>query len=201
MTLTAVTCTTLEFNDDQANSHKFYRVYTCGSWTVFQWGRVGAVGQWSGSEHSSSASAKVAANDQLHAKKSKGYALVGVALFDHDESKLSVDKDDLTPLDAGRRRAQASSAQPAPATPAPKPRKPAGAPDPDPAPPVSDVLNPHAVFAARALTAITLAVTDPQKAVEEFAILNDSWKDLEIQHAKAASYLKTLDQLLIGATT
>ena len=59
--------------------------------------------------------------------------------------------------------------------------------------------NPHAAFAARALAAISLAVTDPQAAAVEFALLNDGGRVLETQHAKAASYLKTLDQLLIGA--
>ena len=47
------------------------------------------------------------------------------------------------------------------------------------------------------MAAVSLAVTDPQAALLELALLRDQWEELEQIHAKAASYVNTLESMLL----
>ena len=51
--------------------------------------------------------------------------------------------------------------------------------------------------ARRSPAAVSLAVTEPQKALLELALLRDQWDELEQIHAKAASYVNTLESMLL----
>lgn len=188
--MSLVTCTTVEKVDAQAGNNKFYRTYVIDNWCIFQHGPrtiAPGGGRWIGKRHNSPSSAQVAARDKISEELRDGYDNKTVVTFDYPGTP-STNKADLQPLDISRQRA----------VPTPAPRPVAPPPAPAPAPPVAPASD-HAAFTARALAAISLAITDPQAAHVEFGILNDAWRALEAQHGKAASYLKTLDQLLIGA--
>lgn len=193
MSTSTVSARTVFFQDYNANADKFYRVYSVGDWAVFQWGARGVVGQFSAKQHSSAVTAEQACNRQLSAKQAKGYTNLLHTSFQYDPSFMDGSKPRCVQLDDVR---QAADGNPAPP---PAPATPSG--QPVPATPVqaapSDV---HSEFTARALAAITLAVTDPTQGAVEFALLNAAWPELEQVHAKARSYLSTLDSLIIGVS-
>lgn len=68
----------LRYVDPASNSNKFYRIYvTDDGRIVYQWGRVGSVGQW---KHTGAASKRAAwdmADRQAHTKEMKGYERTG----------------------------------------------------------------------------------------------------------------------------
>ena len=53
----------------------------------------------------------------------------------------------------------------------------------------------HTYDARRSPAAVSLAVTEPQAALLELALLRDQWDELEQIHAKAASYVNTLESM------
>jgi predicted DNA-binding WGR domain protein len=63
----------LQFHDNYANSHKFYRLYVLPSAYVMQWGRVGTTGQF---KTTMSSDPSYAAKQQSYAKEGKGYERV-----------------------------------------------------------------------------------------------------------------------------
>lgn len=73
------TMTEVQYHDSLANSRKFYRAYvmhdedTDDSRVLFQWGRIGAKGQFQVLVCPSLASAHSSADGKLHDKKAKGY--------------------------------------------------------------------------------------------------------------------------------
>lgn len=199
MTIT-VQYVTLEFNDPGANSHKFYRCYSSDDGVaVFQWGRVGAVGQWSAQKLGSAARAISEADDKALEKQSKGYQVTGRGKFDINWKLDPGNKDSLVRLDAARGPSTPASSPASPPRRRPAaPAQPPAAPAPTPAP-TDPSLSLHEAFSTRALAAITVAAGDPNKALVELAVLNEQWRELEQAHAKAASYLATLNRLVLGA--
>jgi predicted DNA-binding WGR domain protein len=69
----------LRFNDDYANSHKFYRIYTIADEekrdyrTLFNWGRIGSKGQFKVTLHRSEREMQLHADEQQRIKELKGY--------------------------------------------------------------------------------------------------------------------------------
>lgn len=187
MTIT-VECSTVFFQDYNANADKQYRVYVVGDWAVFQWGRRSVVGQFKATKHGSPSAAAVACRNQLATKMAEGYSGRVDDTFDYNQAFMDGSKSSCTQLDDIRQAAcgttvASSSPTAAPSTPVPVATS-----------------DPYGDFTARALAAISLAVTDPRKGATEYAILNAAWPELEQIHAKAQSYLKTLDSLVIGVT-
>lgn len=186
--MTRVTCTTVELVDPQAGHNKLYRTYVADNWCVFQHGpRTIATGggRWIGHDTRAGGNAWRMAQDKINEEVSEGYRRVGEVTFDY-AGTLSTNKADLQPLDHAR--VAAGKSTPAPATPPPAP-----APAP---PPVAQ--DRHAEFTARALAAVSLAATDPQAALLELALLRDQWDELAQIHARAASYLETLNTMLLA---
>lgn len=188
-----VTATTVEYHDNGANSRKFYRAHVFGTYVVFQWGRIDSVGQFSGASYYSPNAARVAADVKINEKINSGYGRMRQQTFDYDDRAASLvigNKDTLKPLDSAFRRAAGA---PTPAAPAPQPT-PTPAPVPTPSPVLQDR---HAEFTARALAAVSLAATDQPAALLELALLRDQWDELAQIHARAASYLETLNTMLL----
>lgn len=191
MSLTEAQCSTVYLTDYNANSDKFYRAYVVGSWTVFQWGARGTVGQFKAEQHGSQGVASAVAADKLSKKISTGYGFLTAGTFQFDEALLDGSKPRCVQLDDVRQAAGVGT------TPPPPPAEPGNEiwdPQPQAAP---DLLGD---FTARALNGISLAVSDPAKGAEEFALLNASWQEVEQQISKARSYLNTLESLVIGVT-
>lgn len=186
MSIVTVRCRTAYLQDYDANSDKFYRTYEIGPWAVFQWGRRGVVGQFKAEQFSGPRQASEAAQKKLNSKHAEGYRDLDEVSFDYDPTFISTDKASCVRLDDVRQAAAPS-------------RVPVSTPSStaSPAPPPKDL---YADFTERALQAITLAVTDPQMGAIEYALLNAQWPELEQVHAKAQSYLKTLDSLVLGAS-
>ena len=134
--MTQVVCKTVTYHDSGANSHKFYRTYAVGRLAIFQWGRVGAVGQWSGVRCASEHAASLAARGKISEKESRGYGDLQTITFDYDDTAFPIEpanKATLIPLDTRR---QMSPANPVTPNAAPAPR-PTPTPAPAPAPPPS----------------------------------------------------------------
>lgn len=191
MSLVTVYCSTVYEKDYSANTDKFYRVYAAGRWSVFQWGRTGTVGQFKGEGHVTDGPATAACRDQLEKKRAKGYTGLEERTFQFDVDLLDGSKQRFVQLDDVRQASTRSAPRIAVGTSTTPPSA-------NPAPPAPR--DPYAEFTDRALKAISLAVTDPQKGAVEYALLNAQWPELEQLHAKAQSYLKTLDSLVMGVT-
>lgn len=189
--MSRVTVTTVSLIDPQANHRKFYRTYCIDKIAVFQWGRIGTAGQFSAARYNSAIAAKLGADTKITEKMSNGYGDKDVRTFEFDRA---IDPDDRETLKA-LGSAYAGST-PAPAAPPPAP-DPTPAPRPTPAPIVPAVVGAHEVFTQRALDAVILAATDSQAAMVELALLREQWAELERVHEKAASYLRTLDTMLL----
>lgn len=198
--MSTVIATTVTLIDPSANHRKFYTTYAVDGFSVNQWGRIGTRGQFSSPvNHHGQNAAAWAAKEKIQQQESEGYSnrtevrfeFTG-ALTDKESAKA------LHPLH------EAAIAGAAPVTPSPPPLVPSGPPqpafpDPTPAPAPDPALDPHAAFTARALEAVNLAVTDPAKAMVELAVLREQFTELEKIHRKAASYLSTLDRMLLTA--
>lgn len=195
MSVTTVYVSTVSQTDYQQNADKFYRAYAAGDWCIFQFGARGTVGQWRAKQHGSPQAARAAAVEQIGAKIRKGYGDRVEGEFQFDVSLLDGGKPRCIQLDDVRQAANVSNPVPAPAAPTGNEIWDPAPTTPTPAPWSTGV---HAEFTARALKAITLAVTDPEKGAVEFALLNAAWPELEAEHAKAQSYLNTLDSLVMG---
>lgn len=188
-------CATVEFHDAQSNSHKFYRAYVIGKWVAFQYGRVGAIGVFSAKMCISGIEAQNAAGRKLDIERKKGYVDTDRVYFDYDIAKVSSAKHDLWPLDVERQR-HSSNAPSNKGAPAPDP-KPKQAPAPVPA--ASTGVDVFTEFNTRVLAAIVLAAGDKGAAVVELALLTERLSELAALHVKAASYHRSLEQMVLGA--
>lgn len=183
--MTTVTATTVTYHDSAANSHKFYRTYVVDDIAIFQWGRIGASGQWSAGTYGGMLGADNAARSKINEKINGGYGDRTTVTFDYRGRLDPNDKDTLKPLhDLVLTQAAARPARPAPA--------------PAPPSPVPAALDRHGEFTARALAAVTLAVTDPNAAMVELALLREQWEELQEIHERAESYLQTLNSMLLA---
>lgn len=194
MNLVKVTARTVYLNDYAANADKFYRTYTIGAYTVFQWGRRSVLGQFKVTRHVGDMAASTAAQEQIIAKQRKGYNSLDKVTFDYDLDRFTPDKQGETNLSAAYDAAARKQAVTGPQL------HPDVAPDqaPDQAPAPVDALG---AFTAAALDAITQSVTDPKGAASTYAKLNGQWTELEATVEKAKSYLDTLDQMILGASS
>jgi predicted DNA-binding WGR domain protein len=183
-----VTVFTATYVDPDANANKFYRTYAVGRWAVFQWGRIGAAGQFKVTDRANHVTAKNVARNQVQTKLDKGYAWQANDTFDFNESIF----DDAHPHPGKLASACAKLAAayrhdaytiPTP-TPAPEPTEPEGAPDR------------MAALAQRALAAITLAVTDSQQAVIDYAVIRAELAEMQSEVRHVESYLSTLESLI-----
>jgi predicted DNA-binding WGR domain protein len=190
--MSTVTATTV--TNTQAGHNKFYRTYVVGKIAVNQYGRIDTVGQWSGQRYSSGQAADNAARDKVSDKIRGGYRNRHVETFEFDDSTLQIaDRDSLKRLHFALIHGAGTTPAPAPAAPKPVPAPaPPVLPDPDPEP------DRYAAFTSRALGAVTLAVTDPTAAMVELALLREQWEELEQVHERAASYLDTLNTMLLA---
>lgn len=189
--MTTAYCSTIYKRDYDRNENKYYRVYAVGNWCVFQFGPRGTVGQFKPKQHSSPQAARAAANAKLQEKIRDGYGFEEEGNFSFNADLLDGSKPRCVQLDDVRQAAGVGT------TPPPPPAEPGNEiwdPQPQAAP---DLLGD---FTVRALNAISLAVSDPAKGAEEFALLNAAWQEVEQQISKARSYLNTLDSLVIGAS-
>lgn len=191
-----VTAITVYFQD--YNSDKFYRVYYFDKWAFFMNGRRNTTGTFRDiTKHTSPAAAKRAALDKLYSKEAEGYIDRETVTFQYDLSRWGGTKESCRLMDWARLNA-------IPNAPAAPPAAPAPAPPAKPAPPapaarparIEHELDRLTEFNARALAAITQAVSDPTLAAAEFARLNATYSELERELSKARSYLSTLDNLL-----
>lgn len=190
MNVTNVQATTVFEQDYVANIDKFYTCYSLGPYEIRQWGRVGAIGQFSIQKHDIPMAAVRSTNTQIMAKERKGYANRQVVTFQFDLDRLgSAPGKDQAKMVAIVKDA-AGATQPAPR--ADKGGKPLHA----EARTKTVVTDRFEDFADRALKAITQSVTDPQAAGVTYAKLNEEWVELQAVTEKAQSYLSTLDQLV-----
>ena len=187
--MTRVTYTTVELHDSQANSHKFYRSYVVDNVVVHQWGRVGTLGQFSAVQCGNKIGAEGIAEDKINEKVGGGYGGRTRGGFDYPHAIDTGDKDTL------RRLGQFANSHVPSAPPAPSPA-PKADPAPNPTPKVE--ADRYSEFTSRALAAVSLAVTAPSAAMVELALLREQWEELEQVHARAASYLDTLNTMLLS---
>lgn len=193
MSLIEVTCSTVFFADAQSGSDKYYRTYQVGNWHIFQWGPRGKAGQFQAKQHLASGVAAEACRTQIDVKMKKGYGHRIDSTFRYDSDFMDGSKERMLQLNDIR------EASPGPQEPAaPKASPVAATSTPVQAAAATDL---HGQFTERALRAISLAVTDPIAGAVEFGLLNAAWPELEQAHAKARSYLSTLDSLVIGANS
>ncbi len=196
--MSTVTCTTVE--KVGGSNNKFYRAYVMDDWCVFQFGPrtiAPGGGQWRGRQCGSRGQAISLANGKMDEEISEGYRMVGTETFEYNGT-LTTAKADLQPLDHARTAAANGSMSGLKA-------KPSGPPQPafpDPTSPSADPLPPptdrHGEFSTRALAAVALAASEPQKAMLELALLREEFAELERIHGRAASYLKTLENMVLG---
>lgn len=188
ITVRAVTVTQTDYD---ANIDKFYTTYEVGPFEIRQWGRVGVIGQFSIQKHSVAGVAGASARQQISKKQSGGYTdWHDVTTFQFDIDKLGQ-----TPgKEQAKWVAHAKDASMAAVRGTGRsPVRPAAASTPVQTVQTTDRFED---FTARALSAITLAVTDPPKAGVVYATLNQEWTELQAVTEKAMSYLSTLDSLL-----
>lgn len=170
-----------------ANEDKYYRVFTDGSWIVIQYGPNATVGYGNLSWRPANGDGFHLATDMINKKVRKGYHDKQSVSFEYSPA-VDTTRPTLESLVNAYTALQSTGNAPTAAGAAPV------------IPPTPEqVADRFASFTDRALKAISLSVTDRQKATVELTVLNDQWEELEEVHTKAASYMNTLTQMLAGA--
>lgn len=195
MSLVDVEVRTVFLTDYAANHDKFYRVYVIGKYCAFQWGRRGTLGQFEVHTYPTASGATLAANTKLNSKLRSGYGNQETAQIRFDLARFTPDANPKSESSRkyGRQLAAVYDASHQ-STPGPRPST--GTTPTAEAEPTQALKT----FTSDALAAITLAVGDPVAAMVQYAKLNERWaaveEEVEIDLAKARSYLDTLDSLV-----
>lgn len=181
------------------NESKFYRTYELPSQSLFQWGsqRNGR----SGGQFKIAPSASDAVA-QFQKKLNEGYTRIGNSeTFSVDQAKLQQQIAsgakglgqflDILYAASATTGAKTTSK---PQSPANNPNDPFG----DPPTPVAadSVFDRITQVNERALAAISLAASEPARALTEYSLLNDALEGLEADMRKVKSYLGTLEILV-----
>ena len=178
--------------DAAAGHDKLYRTYAGDDGLVVQYGPNGTRG-WGNLSYRPDADARRNARLMIEKKEKGGYNSRQTHTFDWNQPvdtrpgmEMLVDR--YEGLKANRSFAGPRSA-PAPGAPI------ADVPGAEPEAP-----DRFAEFTARALAAISLSVTDRDRAAVELSLLNARWEELEQIHGKAKSYMNTLHQMMSGSS-
>lgn len=213
--ITKVNVLTVDQNDlNQGGSAcKFYRVYSLEHFTVFQYGsmRTGkTLGSYKVANQGNAARSYAAALKQIGVKESEGYQHRETVLFYVDLDKFvevmgkQGDKGAgqwlENMLEAARLSGNLSNVSPITSTPTPTsaPRKAKASPAvPSSAPAALRISGDRLeVLVQRALSAISLAASDPAKALTEYSLVTKEVDEIDVMFRKARSYLGTLETLI-----
>lgn len=196
--MTQVTVTTVTFNDYASNSDKMYRTFVGGNYEVRNWGRIGVIGQFSIKVHSAPYEAAESASKQIAAKQAKGYTHTPKVI---ETFEFPIDKLEGKGNEGGRLLAHAYDATLLPGS---KIAQGGGTPGyppflgQDPTPGTTNVIQSDrfTTLIDRSLVAITLSVTNPGKAIEEYVLLQHQLEELMESVDKATSYMETLGEMV-----
>lgn len=193
--MSTVTVTTLTQVDFASSANKFYRTLVIDNWEIRNWGPMEIRGQASVKRHPDARSARASAEAQLELKWKKGYKTTDrvVDTFEFpvnklierpnpDGAKLLIDAYKASGMPGSNPVALVAQRNPVSIHPtAPTPAA------------TTDRLE---VFNQRTLAAITVSMTDPGKATEEYIRLNDELKALMDGLEVGKSYLDTLSAMV-----
>lgn len=188
------TVTTVAFTDDLANSDKFYRTYAGeNGLELRQNGRIGTTGAVAGfTQHGSGGSAQASGDDQIRAKRRKGYKGDAVATFDYPDNKLPADRKD----ERARFLFQAFTASGKPGS---RPQELLGA-----APVAPRVITETEqvdgleVLLEMVMEGINTAIADPSEGTTVYASLRGKIKEAEEKLGQVTSYYETLEDLVMA---
>lgn len=213
--ITKVTVVTIDQDDlNQGGSAcKFYRAYCLEHFTVFQYGsmRTGKrLGTFKVAGQGNAARALAAAHKQIATKEAEGYEHRETALFYVDLDKFCEvmgkqgDKGAGAWLenmfDAARVSGGVSNVSTTPGAPlaTSAPRKAKASPAVPSSPPAAPRISGDRleVLVQRALSAISLAASNPAQALTEYSLVTKEVDEIDVMFRKARSYLNTLETLI-----
>lgn len=175
----------VELIDPAVNANKFYRCMVLPDGTeVRQYGRRSTTGQFQILRHAGVHPAYNSARQQIAAKERKGYHSRIEFSFEYlHAGDVEQNKHTLGHVAESYLWNERQTIPPA----RPDPEKPTMEP--------AESAN-IATLADKALSTISLAVSNPEQGYVEFAQLQSEWVELEEQVAKARGYLDTLETLI-----
>jgi predicted DNA-binding WGR domain protein len=177
--------------DPEQGHNKYYRIYRLDSWTVYQYGSIktGAA-TYKVNRFHNGAAAEANARKQMESKLRGGYTSVGTTQFEimveDFEAALAKGGDKQAGQYLQQMAIRGSSPQ-GKATPPPQQSEPTRPKHTD---------DRVSALADRAVAAITLAATDREAGLQEYAVLQAEVATLEAELGKATTYLLTLEQML-----
>lgn len=188
------TVTTVAFSDDAANSDKYYRTYVGeNGLELRQNARIGVTGAVASlTQHTSEAAAESSANDQIRAKRRKGYKGDAVATFDYPDNKLPTNRKD----ERARYLFQAFTASGKPGA---RPQELLGA-----APVAPRVIETQVetdgleVLLEMVMAGINTAIADPAEGATAYASLRGKIKEAEEKLGQVIAYYETLEDLVMA---